>query len=134
MGDLGRATPCSWAWRRAWRSCPGSRGRGSRSPRARFGLDRDSAARFSFLLLVPTVAGAAIWTGLKDVILGDLPPGWKGPFVVGILAAAGSGLLAIHWLLGYVRRHNYSVFVVYRLILAPVILLLIATGVREATF
>ena len=98
------------------------------------GLDRDSAARFSFLLLVPTVAGAAIYTGLKDVILGDLPAGWKGPFVVGILSAAGSGLLAIHWLLGYVRQHNYSVFVVYRLILAAVILLLIATGVREATF
>ena len=81
------------------------------------GLDRDSAARFSFLLLVPTVAGAAIYTGLKDVILGDLPAGWKGPFVVGILSAAGSGLLAIHWLLGYVRQHNYTVFVVYRLIL-----------------
>ena len=73
-------------------------------------------------------------SGLKDVILGDLPAGWKGPFVVGILSAAGSGLLAIHWLLGYVRQHNYSVFVVYRLILAAVILLLIATGVREATF
>jgi len=98
------------------------------------GLDRDSAARFSFLLLVPTVFGAALWTGVKDVLLGDLPPGWKGPFVVGILAAAGSGLLAIHWLLGYVRRHNYTVFVVYRLVIALVIVLLIVSGAYKATF
>jgi undecaprenyl-diphosphatase len=98
------------------------------------GLDRDSAARFSFLLLVPTVLGAVVWKGVNDVLLGDLPDGWKGPFVVGTLAAIGTGLIAIDWLLGYVRRHNYSVFVVYRLIVAAIILLLIASGAREATF
>jgi undecaprenyl-diphosphatase len=98
------------------------------------GLDRDSAARFSFLLLIPTTAGAIVWKGVGDVLLGDLPPGWQGPFVVGILASAGSGLLAIHWLLGYVRRHNYSVFVVYRLVVALVILLLIASGAYDSTF
>ena len=97
-------------------------------------LDRDSAARFSFLLLVPTVLGAAVYTGVRDMLLGELPAGWQGPFAVGILAAAGSGLLAIHALLGYVRRHSYSLFVVYRLVLALVILLVIATGVRGADF
>ena len=45
-----------------------------------------------------------------------------------------AGLLAINWLLGYVRRHDYTVFVVYRLVLAAIILLVIATGAREATF
>jgi undecaprenyl-diphosphatase len=98
------------------------------------GLDRDAAARLSFLLLVPTVLGAVLLKGLQDVVLGDLPAGWKGPFAVGVLSAFGTGLLAIQWLLGYVRRHTYDVFVVYRLIAAAVILLLIATGVREATF
>lgn len=98
------------------------------------GLDRDAAARLSFLLLVPTVLGAVILKGTKDVLLGELPDGWKGPFVVGVLAAWGSGLLAIQWLLGYVRRHTYSVFVIYRLLAAAAILLLIAAGVREATF
>ncbi len=98
------------------------------------GLDRDSAARFSFLLLIPTVLGAVIWEGVGDVLLGELPAGWKGPFVVGTLAAIGSGLLAIRGLLGYVRRHDYSVFVVYRLLAAAVILLLVASGVRAATF
>ena len=58
----------------------------------------------------------------------------EGPFAVGVLASFGSGLLAIVWLLGYVRRHTYDVFVVYRLIAAAIILLLILTGVRSATF
>jgi undecaprenyl-diphosphatase len=98
------------------------------------GLDRDSAARFSFLLLVPTVLGAVVLKGLSDVVFGELPPGSAGPFVVGTLAAAGSGLLAISALLDYVRRHDYSVFVWYRLAVAAAVLLLIATGVREAGF
>jgi undecaprenyl-diphosphatase len=98
------------------------------------GLDRDAAARMSFLLLVPTTLGAILYKGLTDVVLGDLPPGWEGPFVVGILTAAASGFLAIVFLLGFVRRHSYAPFVVYRLIAAAVVLLIIATGVREATF
>ena len=102
---------------------------------ARFlGLDRDAAARFSFLLLIPTTFGAVVWKGVNDVLLADLPPGSGGPFVVGMIAAAVSGLVAIWALLGYVRRHDYSVFVVYRLVVAAVVLLLIATGAREAGF
>ena len=99
-----------------------------------FCLDRDAAARLSFLLLVPTVLGAVLLKGVQDVVLGDLPPGWKGPFVVGVLSAWGTGLLAIQWLLGYVRRHTYGLFVVYRLVAAAIIVLLIVTGARSATF
>ncbi len=99
-----------------------------------FRLDRDSAARISFYLLVPVVFGAAVFKGLNDVVLEGLPPGSAGPFVVGMLTAAATGLAAIWFLLGYVRRHTYTVFVVYRLVLAVVILLLIATDVRPSTF
>ncbi len=97
-------------------------------------LDRDSSARFSFLLLLPTTLGAVVWKGVTDVVLADLPQGSTGPFIVGTLAAAVSGFFAIWVLLGYVRRHTYTVFVVYRLVVAAVILLLIASGVRSATF
>jgi undecaprenyl-diphosphatase len=97
-------------------------------------LDRDSAARLSFFLLIPIVFGAVLYKGLTDVVFGDLPSGSTGPFVVGTIAAAGSGLIAIELLLGYVRRHNYTIFVVYRLVLAAAILGLIAAGVRDATF
>jgi undecaprenyl-diphosphatase len=98
------------------------------------GLNRDAAARLSFLLLVPITLGAVLLKGYSDVLKGELPHGWVGPFVVGTVASAGAGLLAINWLLGYVRGHNYTVFVVYRVVLAIVILLVIASGVREATF
>ena len=98
------------------------------------GLDRDSAARFSFLLLVPITLGAVLWKGLTDVVLGELPPGSTGPFVVGVLASALSGFAAIVFLLRYVRTHSYDIFVAYRLIASAIVVLLIATGVLEAGF
>jgi undecaprenyl-diphosphatase len=98
------------------------------------GLGRDDAARLAFLLLVPITFGAVVWQGLTDVVLGDVPPGSGGPFAVGVLAAAASGAVAIVGLLGYVRRHDYSVFVVYRLLVALFVVGLIATGIRGATF
>jgi undecaprenyl-diphosphatase len=98
------------------------------------GLDRDAAARFSFLLLVPITFGAVLWKGVTDILLADLPSGMAGPFAVGVLASLASGLIAILGLLDYVRRHTYTVFVGYRLVAAAAVLLIIALGVREATF
>jgi undecaprenyl-diphosphatase len=97
-------------------------------------LDRDAAARLSFLLLIPIVFGAAVLKGVKDVALDGLPPGSAGPFVVGMLAAAVVGLVAIWALLGYVRRHTYSVFVLYRLALAGAIAVVILAGWRSKGF
>ena len=97
-------------------------------------LDRDSAARFAFLLLIPIVFGASLLKGIKDVLIDGLPPGSVGPFVVGMIAAAVVGLFAIWALLGYVRRHTYTVFVIYRLVLAAVILIVIAAGWRDKNF
>ena len=135
MSDLGPGTALAVGFAQSLALMPGVSRSGITITMARFlGLDRDSAARFSFLLLIPIVFGASLWKGVTDVLLGDLPPGWQGPFLVGMIAAAGSGLLAIWGLLGYVRRHNYTLFVVYRLVLAAFILLLIATNVRSATF
>ena len=97
-------------------------------------LDRDSAARFSFLLLVPITGGAVVYKGVTDVLLGDLPPGMWGPFVVGSLASLASGLVAITALLGYVRRHDYTIFVVYRIVVGAAVLAVIAWGVRSAGY
>lgn len=97
-------------------------------------LSRDEAARLSFLLLIPIVFGASLLKGVKDVAFGGLPPGSAGPFVVGMIAAAVVGLVAIWGLLGYVRRHTYSLFVIYRLALAATILVVIAAGWRDKSF
>jgi undecaprenyl-diphosphatase len=97
-------------------------------------LTRDAAARFSFLLLIPIVFGAVVYKGLKHVVLNPLPAGSTGPFVVGTIAAAAVGLVAIDVLLGYVRRHDYTPFVVYRLVVAAFIVVVIVSGWRGATF
>jgi undecaprenyl-diphosphatase len=99
-----------------------------------FRLERDAAARFAFLLLIPIVFGAVVYKGLKHVVLDPLPAGSVGPFVVGTMAAAAVGLVAIDLLLGYLRRHDYTLFVVYRLVVAAMIVLVIASGWRGAHF
>jgi undecaprenyl-diphosphatase len=97
------------------------------------GLDRDGAARFSFLLLIPVVAGATLYKGAVAIRDG-LPEGVAGPMVVGTIAAAISGYLAIAFLLRLVRTTSYRPFVLYRYAAGVAILLIIATGVRPATF
>ena len=135
MSDLGPGAAIGVGLAQSLALMPGVSRSGITITAARFlGLDRDSAARISFLLLIPIVFGASLWKGVTDVLLGDLPPGSAGPFLVGMIASAASGLLAIWGLLGYVRRHDYTLFVVYRLVVAAVVLLLIATGIREPTF
>ena len=135
MADLGLGTAVGVGLAQSLALMPGVSRSGVTISAARLlGLGRDAAARFSFLLLIPTVLGAVVYKGLTDVVLGELPSGSAGPFLVGTLAATGSGLLAITGLLGYVRRHDYSLFVWYRLAAAAAILLLIAIDVRPPGF
>ncbi len=77
------------------------------------GLDRTSAARFSFLLSAPVIFGAAIY---ESRMLFSQSFGLAE--VVGIIASAISGFIAIKWLLYFVEKANYQVFFWYRLVLA----------------
>jgi undecaprenyl-diphosphatase len=97
------------------------------------GLDRDSAARIAFLLLVPAIAGATVLKGV-GAIQDGLPEGVGGPIVVGTIASAISSYAAIAFMLAYVRRRSYDAFVIYRVLAGIFILVLIATGARAATF
>jgi undecaprenyl-diphosphatase len=97
------------------------------------GLDRDAAARFSFLLLIPAVAGATVFKAASAIHDG-LPSGVAGPMIVGTIAAAVSGYLSIAFLLRLVRTSSYRPFVYYRYVAGAAILLIIATGLRPATF
>jgi undecaprenyl-diphosphatase len=113
---------------------PGTSRSGITITAARFlGLDRDAAARFSFLLLIPIVAGATLFKGISAVHEG-LPSGVAGPMVVGTVAAAISGYAAIVFLLRLVRMTSYRPFVLYRYAAGVAILIVIATGLRPATF
>jgi undecaprenyl-diphosphatase len=90
---------------------------------ARFaGLDREAAARFSFLMATPVIAGAAIFE-LRKVVTGEAGVAVSiEPLVVGMVASFLSGILAIGVLLRYVRTRSLNVFVWYRLALAGVVL------------
>jgi undecaprenyl-diphosphatase len=97
------------------------------------GLDRDSAARFSFLMLIPIVFGATIYEASGAVAEG-LPAGVAGPMIVGTLASAASGYFAISFLLRLLRTSSYRPFVLYRYAAGAAILLIIAAGLRPPTF
>ena len=86
------------------------------------GLSRVEATRFSFLMATPVVAGAGLFE-LRKLLTGDVAGDVDAAAVaVGFAAAAVSGLAAIHVLLRFVRTHSMAAFVVYRLLLAALVL------------
>jgi undecaprenyl-diphosphatase len=95
------------------------------------GLDRETAARFSFLLSLPIIAGAGLYKGVDLVETGF--QGYEAQFFWGFVSSAVSGFLVIWGLLKYLKRHDFKIFMLYRLAVAGLVLTLIATGVREAT-
>ncbi len=90
------------------------------------GLERESAARFSFLLSAPIIAGAGAKSLLE--IYGGITSGAISQsdlvlFPIGLLTAAISGYLAIRFLMRYLQKHPTNIFVYYRWALAGLILL-----------
>ena len=84
-------------------------------------LDRESAARFSFLMATPIIAGAGVWE-LRKLVAGQSNVHVDaGVLAVGMIAALVSGLAAISFLLRFLRSNPTTIFVVYRILLAVVI-------------
>lgn len=92
------------------------------------GYTREASARFAFLLAVPAVFISGLYE-LKD-IPGDPTVSW-GPTILATVIAFGIGLAVIHWLLRYVSKHTFSIFVWYRLALAAVVAGLLLAGVLQ---
>jgi undecaprenyl-diphosphatase len=80
------------------------------------GLTREAAARFSFLLAVPATTVAAVYETWKMAQASDVVD-WQAVFL-GIVVAAISGLLCIHFLLRFIQRIGMAPFAIYRLLLA----------------
>jgi len=88
-------------------------------------LDRPTAARFSFLLSTPIIAGAAakdLWDLMKHN--GGLAPEMRTAFIVGILVSAIVGGFSIRFFLNYLRRHSLGVFVAYRIVFGIIVIAL----------
>jgi undecaprenyl-diphosphatase len=88
------------------------------------GLTREAAARFSFLMATPVIAGAGLWE-LKKLVTGEAGVSVDVlSLVVGMVAALLAGIVAIEITLRYLRTHSTTVFVVYRIALALVVVFL----------
>jgi len=86
------------------------------------GLTREAAARFSFLMATPIIAGAGVFEGLK-LLRGEAGVDVQAaPLVVGMIAALVAGLAAIHLMLRYLRTRSYAIFVAERIAIAAVVL------------
>jgi undecaprenyl-diphosphatase len=88
------------------------------------GLNREAAARFSFLLLAPITGGAVLLKAHGVMKAGGLPPGMKLPFLVGISVSFVLGLGVIAFFLRYLRTHSLNLFVIYRVLLGIAVIAL----------
>ena len=85
------------------------------------GLSRSAAARFSFLMATPITALAVGYEAFK-LVRGDVATVEVAPLVIGVVTAFAAGMAAIAILLRYVRSRSYGIFVLYRFVLAAVVL------------
>lgn len=89
------------------------------------GMDRDNAARFSFLLSIPAILGAMTLT-IKDMVTGEVvltEAMGVAPMVCGFIAAAVSGYLAIRFMVDVIKKGKLKWFAVYVFILGAVLIL-----------
>jgi undecaprenyl-diphosphatase len=96
------------------------------------GIDRVAVTRLSFFLAIPALGAATLLQAATeyDKIAGGV--GW-GATLVATVVSFFAAYASIAWLLRYVARHDYTVFVVYRVALGVLLLGLLAAGVLDAT-
>jgi undecaprenyl-diphosphatase len=93
------------------------------------GMKRDAAARFSFFLSTPIIAGA-VGKELIEIAGLGLTVDQLIPLIAGIAAAGAVGYASIAFLLRYLQTHNTFLFVYYRIALGIVVYLAFWSGIR----
>lgn len=87
-----------------------------------WGLSRQEAARFSFLLSLPIIFGAGLYEALP-LLTGETPLELTSPYLAGTLVAAVSGFLVIRYFLGYLGRGRLRPFMIYCLLVGTAFVL-----------
>jgi undecaprenyl-diphosphatase len=95
-------------------------------------LDRVTVTRLSFFLSIPALLGATVLQAVDEYDRISAGVGWPAT-ITATLTSFVVGYIAVSWLLKFIARHTYTVFIVYRVILGTVVLLLVGTGVISAT-
>lgn len=92
------------------------------------GLNREAAARYSFLLSIPSILAAGLYNLIeaRQELLAS--QGQVVNLLAALVVSAAVGYVTIPWLLGFLRTHSTFVFIAYRIMLAGVILALLSQG------
>ena len=96
-------------------------------------LDRVTVTKLSFFLSIPALLGATVLqvaTEYDNISADNGGVGWTATIVATIVSFI-VGWFAVSWLLKFVARHSYSIFIGYRLVLGAVLMVLLATNVIE---
>ena len=95
----------------------------------KFGFSRDAAARVSFLMSVPVIGGAVLFSLVK-LVRDGIPDGLIAPMIAGIIAAGVSGWVAMWGMIRILRTSNFNMFVMYRVALGFGVLSIAASSWR----
>lgn len=96
-------------------------------------LDRVTVTKLSFFLSIPALLGATVLqsvTEFDNISADNGGVGWL-PTIVATCVSFVVGWFAVSWLLRFIARHSYSIFIGYRLVLGVVLMVLLATNVIE---
>lgn len=93
-------------------------------------FDRAAAARLSFLMSLPVIAGAGAFKFLDVLGEGGIPSDFVAPFVVGMATAAVTGYAAVWGTIRYVQTRTFAPFIGYRLVVGAGVIALVLAGFR----
>ena len=96
------------------------------------GLDRVAVTRLSFFLSIPALTAAGIYQGVKEYDEISTGIGW-GPTLLGTAVSFVVAYASVAWLLRYIARHTFALFIVYRIAIGALVLALVAAGAMAAT-
>jgi undecaprenyl-diphosphatase len=82
------------------------------------GIKRDAVAKYSFMAAAPIIGGAAVY-GLKHVPLSELV---SGVWIVGFVCALLASIVAMRFMLAWVRTRSYGVFAIYRVVVGVLVI------------
>ncbi len=85
------------------------------------GIDKEDSAKFSFYLSAPVVLGSVCLFILKDGF--DLIVANASIFIIGVLISFIAGLLCINFLLKYLRKNDFKIFMIYRIVIGIIVII-----------
>lgn len=94
------------------------------------GFDRSEAARLVFLMSIPVIAAAGLFSFVDIGGFSGIPSDFRAPFLWGMASSAVTGWIAVWGLLAFVRSRDFSPFVVYRVVLGLTVFGILASGWR----